>query len=211
MNHAHFIVAITACVIAAGAPGAARGHGEVHKHDAAAAAAPSAAKVVLRGDPLLDQTGKRVRLADDVIGGRIAVVNFIYTTCTTVCPVASATFQQLQGRVGAALGKDVVLVSISVDPLRDTPERLREYAGRYQAREGWTWLTGSKPNVDAVLKGFGAYAPNFEDHPSMVLVGDAGGWTRFLGFPAVDQLLARVEDLRAARAQVGRTAQHAGH
>jgi hypothetical protein len=62
-----------------------------------------------------------------------------------------------------------------------------------------------------VLKGFGAYAPNFEDHPSMVLVGDAGGWTRFLGFPAVDQLLARVGDLRAARAQVGRTAQHAGH
>jgi len=211
MNHAHFIVAITACVIAAGAPGAARGHGEVHKHDAAAAAAPSAAKVVLRGDPLLDQTGKRVRLADDVIGGRIAVVNFVFTTCTTVCPVTSATFQQLQGRLGAALGKEVVLISISVDPLRDTPERLHEYAGRYQARAGWTWLTGAKPNVDAVLKGFGAYTPNFEDHPSMVLVGDAGGWTRFLGFPAVDQLLARVGDLRAARAQVGRTAQHAGH
>ena len=211
MNHAHFIVAITACVIAAGAPGAARGHGEVHKHDAAAAAAPSAAKVVLRGDPLLDQTGKRVRLADDVIGGRIAVVNFVFTTCTTVCPVTSATFQQLQGRLGAALGKEVVLISISVDPLSDTPERLHEYAGRYQARAGWTWLTGAKPNVDAVLKGFGAYTPNFEDHPSMVLVGDAGGWTRFLGFPAVDQLLARVGDLRAARAQVGRTAQHAGH
>ena len=196
MNHAHFIVAITACVIAAGAPGAARGHGEVHKHDAAAAAAPSAAKVVLRGDPLLDQTGKRVRLADDVIVGRIAVVNFVFTTCTTVCPVTSATFQQLQGRLGAALGKEVVLISISVDPLRDTPERMHEYAARYQARAGWTWLTGAKPDVDAVLRGFGAYTPNYEDHPAMVLVGDAGGWTRFLGFPSVDQLLGRVQALR---------------
>jgi len=208
MNHAHFIVAITACVIAAGAPGAARGHGEVHKHDAAAAAAPSAAKVVLRGDPLLDQTGKRVRLADDVIADRIAIVNFIYTTCTTVCPVASATFQQLQGKLGTALGKEVVLVSISVDPLRDTPERMHEYAARYQARAGWTWLTGAKPDVDAVLRGFGAYTPNYEDHPAMVLVGDAGGWTRFLGFPSVDQLLGRVQALRVARENKGKVAQH---
>jgi len=208
MNHAHFIVAITACVIAAGAPGAARGHGEVHKHDAAAAAAPSAVKVVLRGDPLLDQTGKRVRLADDVIGGRIAVVNFVFTTCTTVCPVTSATFQQLQGKLGTALGKEVVLVSISVDPLRDTPERMHEYAARYQAGAGWTWLTGAKRDVDAVLRGFGAYTPNYEDHPAMVLVGDAGGWTRFLGFPSVDQLLGRVQALRVARENKGKVAQH---
>jgi protein SCO1/2 len=146
-----------------------------------------------------------------VIGDRIAVVNFIYTSCTTVCPVSSATFQQLQGRFGAALGKDVVLVSISVDPLRDTPERLRDFSDRYQARAGWTWLTGAKPDVDAVLKGFGAYTPNFEDHAAMVLVGDANGWTRFNGFPSVEQLLARVQTLRAAREKQGKVAQHEQH
>jgi protein SCO1/2 len=179
---------------------AAFAHGPGHEQHAAPAPAPSAARVVLRDTPLLDATGKRVQLAKDVIGARIAVVNFIYTSCTTVCPVSSASFQQLQQKLGPRLGKDVVLVSITVDPLRDTPQRLREYAGRYEAREGWVWLTGAKPDVDSVLKGFGAYAARFEDHPAMVLVGDARGgpWTRFFGFPSVDELMARIETMQVA-------------
>jgi protein SCO1/2 len=210
MSHAQFAATLLAGLLAAGAQGGARAHDAHPQH---AAAAPASAKVVLRGAPLLDQTGKRVRLADDVIAGRVAVVNFIYTTCTTVCPVSSATLSQLQQRLGPALGKEVVLVSISVDPLRDTSERLREFAARYDAREGWVWLTGAKSDVDAVLRGFGAYTPRFEDHPTMVLVGDArsGNWTRFYGFPSAEQLSAKVEAIRTARGQGGHVAQHAGH
>jgi protein SCO1/2 len=181
---------------------AALAHDPAHQNHAAPASAPGAAKVVLRDTPLLDAaTGKRVRLAQDVIGKRIALVNFIYTTCTTVCPVSSATFRELQKRLGERLGKEVVLVSVTVDPLRDTPQRLREYAGRYEAREGWVWLTGAKPDVDSVLKGFGAYSARFEDHPAMVLVGDARGgpWTRFFGFPSVDELIARIDTMHLAR------------
>jgi protein SCO1/2 len=179
---------------------AARAHDAAHQHHAAAPA-PGAAKVVLSDAPLVDASGRRLRLAQDVIGERIAVVNFVYTTCTTVCPVASATFQQLQRRLAGALGKEVVLVSVSIDPLRDTPDRLRQYAARYEAGDGWVWLTGAKADVDSVLRGFGAYTPNFEDHPAMVLIGDArgGAWTRFFGFPAVEQLLGRVEAMRAER------------
>jgi protein SCO1/2 len=171
-----------------------------HEQHSAPAKAASTTKVVLRDAPLLDVWGKRVRLSQEVIGPRIAVVNFIYTSCTTVCPVSSASFQQLQRRLGARLGKEVVLVSITVDPLRDTPQKLREYAGRYEAREGWAWLTGAKPDVDAVLKGLGAYSARFEDHPAMVLVGDARGgtWTRFFGFPSVDELMARIETMQVA-------------
>jgi protein SCO1/2 len=115
--------------------------------------------------------------------------------------VSSATFQQLQQKLGARLGKDVVLVSITVDPLRDTPQRLREYAGRYEAREGWVWLTGAKPDVDGVLKGLGAYSSRFEDHPATLLIGDARGgpWTRIFGFPSVDELLARIDTTQLAR------------
>jgi len=173
---------------------------DAHEHHAPATA-PGAAKVVLRDAPLADAGGKRVRLAHDVIGERIAVVNFVYTNCTTVCPVSSATFQQLQQRLGPRLGKEVVLVSVTVDPLRDTPQRLREYAARYEAREGWVWLTGAKPDVDSVLQGFGAYTANFEDHPAMVLIGDAraGAWTRFFGFPSVDELMTRIDTMRLAR------------
>jgi protein SCO1/2 len=189
---------------------AARAHDAAHHHPPEAVA-PASAKVALSEAPLLNQGGRRVRLAQDVIGERIAVVNFIYTSCTTVCPVSSATFQQLQQKLGARLGKDVVLVSITVDPLRDTPQRLREYAARYEAREGWVWLTGAKPDVDSVLKGLGAYSSRFEDHPSMVLVGDARGgpWTRFFGFPSVDELLARIDTVQAGR-EAGKVAQHHG-
>ena len=189
----HLAVGMTLCF-------AARAHDAAHHHPPEAVA-PASAKVTLSEAPLLDQGGKRVRLAQDVIGERIAVVNFIYTSCTTVCPVSSATFQQLKQRLGASLGKEVVLVSITVDPLRDTPQRLREYGARYRAAEGWTWLTGAKPDVDGALKGFGAYTPNFEDHPAMVLIGDArgGSWTRFFGFPSVDELMARIDTMHVAR------------
>jgi protein SCO1 len=184
---------------------------DAHRHAGhQAQAAPGAAKVVLADAPLIDQTGRRVRLAQDVIGGRIAIVNFIYTTCTTVCPVSSATLSQVQERLGEALGKDVVLVSITVDPVRDTPERMREYAARYGARQGWTWLTGAKRDIDAGLRGFGAYAPNYDDHPAMVLVGDgaAGRWVRFFGFPSAEELLARARALVAARAAATQVVHH---
>ena len=189
----HLAVGMTLCF-------AARAHDATHHH-APEAVAPASAKVALSEAPLLDQGGKRVRLAQDVIGERIAVVNFIYTSCTTVCPVSSATFAQLQKRLAASLGKEVVLVSITVDPLRDTPQRLREYAARYEAREGWVWLTGAKPDVDGVLKGLGAFSARFEDHPATVLIGDASGgpWTRIYGFPSVDELLTRIETAHLAR------------
>jgi protein SCO1 len=168
-------------------------------HDGHHHAAKPSAKVSLADQVLVDQEGRQRRLVQDVIGKRIAIVNFVYTSCTTVCPVSSALFAQLQERLGPALGKDVVLVSITVDPVRDTPERLREFAARYGAGPGWVWLTGGKRELEAVLKGFGAYAPNYEEHPAMVLVGDAQGgtWTRFFGFPPAEQLLEKVREARA--------------
>jgi protein SCO1/2 len=158
-------------------------------------------EVELRDLDLIDQDGRSVRFASDVIADRIVVMDFIYTTCTTVCPVLSAVFGQLQERLGGRLGEDVVLVSVSVDPARDTPQRLRAYSAKHGAREGWLWLTGQKPVVDDVLQGLGAYAPNFEDHPAMVLVGDGrtGDWTRFFGFPSPDQIMAKVDELATAR------------
>jgi len=179
------------------------GH-EHHAHHAAqvpAAAPPGAAAVSLRDLPLVDRDGRRVRLVSDVLDGRIAVINFVYTTCTTVCPVTSATFARLQTELGERLGDEVVLVSITVDPLRDTPARLKQYAAQHNAAEGWVWLTGAKGDVDAVLKGMGAYTPNYQDHPAMVLVGDArrGEWKRYFGFPSVNELRASVDALGGHR------------
>ena len=150
---------------------------------------------------LINQDGEAKSLRSDIVGDRIVVVDFIYTTCTTVCPVLSAVLLQVQDELGDRLGTEVMLVSISVDPLRDTPARLKDYAGKLRARDGWTWLTGDKLAVDEVLKDFGAYTPNFEDHPSMVLVGDGttGEWSRFLGFPGANHILDKINEFAAAR------------
>ena len=160
-----------------------------------------AASFDLREATLLTQDGVEVELVEDVIGDRIVVVDFIYTTCTTVCPVLSAVMLQVQGELGDRLGNEVLLVSISVDPLRDTPARLKDYAKKLRSGDGWLWLTGDRTAVDEVLRDFGAYTPNFEDHPAMVLVGDGatGEWSRFLGFPGSNHIVERVNEFAAAR------------
>jgi protein SCO1/2 len=165
------------------------------------AEAAKSTEVDLLDRTLVDQEGRQVKFVSDVIADKIVVMDFIYTTCTTVCPVLSALLGQVQGRLGDQLGKDVVLVSVSVDPIRDTPQRLKAYAARYKAQPGWVWLTGGKRTMDEVLDGLGAYSPNFEDHPSMVLVGDgrSGEWSRFFGFPSTDRIMDQVNALQAAR------------
>jgi protein SCO1 len=172
-----------------------------HQDQAAKQVTGQSTEVRLTDARVLNQDGTPVRFKSDVVGERIVVVDFVYTTCTTVCPVVSALFRELQGRLGADMGKDVALVSVSVDPLRDTPKRLKEMSAKYDAGSGWTWITGQKPQVDEVLKSFGAYTSNFDDHPPLVMVGDArsGKWVRFFGFPSPDQVMGAVNDLRASR------------
>lgn len=162
--------------------------------------------------PLLDQDNREVRLKDDLVGDRIVVMGFVYTSCTTVCPVISAIMQKLQKQLGDRAGRDVQLISMSIDPLRDTPQRLHEYAGRFGAGDGWRWLTGSNEAVSDTLKGLGTWTANYEEHPPLIMVGDGrtGQWTRFYGFTDPTVLMARVDELSAAREQGGHE-QHAMH
>ena len=159
------------------------------------------AEVDLRDRPLVTQHGEEVMFVSDVIGDNIVVMDFVYTTCTTICPVLSALFTQVQGKLGDAVGDEVVLVSVTVDPVRDTPQRLKAYAQKHRSGDGWVWLTGPKTTVDDVLTGLGAYTSNFEDHPSMVLIGDGrtGEWKRLFGFPSPDRIMELVDDLKKNR------------
>ncbi|MCY1265029.1 hypothetical protein D9M69_273250 [compost metagenome] len=165
------------------------------------AGAQSGAQVAFADVPLLDQEGRELRLKDDLVGDRIVVMGFVYTSCTTVCPVISAILQKLQKQLGERAGRDVQLISLSIDPLRDTPERLQEYAGRFDAGPGWRWLTGSSEAVADTLKGLGTWTANYQDHPPLIMVGDGrtGQWTRFYGFTDPAVLMARVDELSAAR------------
>jgi protein SCO1/2 len=163
--------------------------------------AAESTEIDLRNHMLVDQDGQELMFVSDVIGDNIVVMDFVYTTCTTICPVLSALFTQVQGKLGDAVGDEVMLVSMSVDPVRDTPQRLKAYSAKHRAGQGWLWLTGPKADVDDVLTGLGAYTSNFEDHPSMVLIGDGrtGEWTRLFGFPNPDRVVQIVNDLRERR------------
>ncbi len=164
------------------------------------------AQVTFADVPLLDQDGRELRLKDDLVGDRIVVMGFVYTSCTTVCPVISAIMQKLQTQLGERAGRDVQLISLTIDPLRDTPERLHQYAGRFEAGEGWRWVTGSNEAVTDTLKGLGTWTANYQDHPPLIMVGDGRTrqWTRFYGFTDPAVLMARVDELSAAR-------EHSGH
>ena len=163
--------------------------------------AVESADIDLRDRLLVDHNGQDVKFVTDVIGDNIVVMDFVYTTCTTICPVLSALFTQVQTKLGDHVGDDVRLVSMSVDPVRDTPQRLKAYSAKHRAGDGWLWLTGPKSDVEDVLTGLGAYTSNFEDHPSMVLIGDgrSGEWQRLFGFPNPDRIVQIVNDMRERR------------
>jgi len=209
MKHWTTIIAIAAILITAGQnPAAAQagsGHAEGHKdHEAATQGATSGGKLVeveLLDLALIDQDGRKVRFKSDVIGDRLVIISTFFTSCDTICPILSALFQNLQQKLGDRLGREVVLVSISVDPGTDIPARVKKYAESHGAKPGWIFLTGGKRSIDRVLRGIGAYVRDYTQHAPAILVGDGrhGGWTRFYEFPSPKLILARVEELRAER------------
>jgi protein SCO1/2 len=181
---------------------------EAH-HAAPADVKPKAARVTLHDIQLVDFDGEAVRFKSEAVGNRIVVVGFIYTSCTTICPVTSTILGKVQERLietlGEGFGRDVKLITLTVDPATDTPERLKEYAANFGSPAGWLWLTGDKPQVNKVLLGLGAYAADFTRHSGAVLVGDArsGDWMRFYGIPDAPDIVDRVEHLLAARSRAG--------
>ena len=150
---------------------------------------------------LLDQDGRRVRFYSDLVRGKTVAINFIFTTCTTVCPPMGATFARVQRELGARAGRDVHLISISVDPATDTPERMKAWGAKFKAGPGWTLVTGPKPQVDELLRALAASSARREDHTPNVLIGDdsTGRWTRAYGLAAPSKLIGIISDAAEGR------------
>jgi protein SCO1/2 len=132
--------------------------------------------------PVRDQNGRRLKFYTDLVKDKTVAINFIFTTCTTICPSLTATFRRVQEEL-APRAPDVQLISISVDPITDTPERLRDFATRFKAGPGWTFVTGDKADIDSLLVGLGAAAANASDHtPTILVSNDVTGYrTRTYG------------------------------
>lgn len=131
---------------------------------------------------VFDQNGNRLNFYGDLVKGKTVAINFIFTTCTTICPPLTATFRRVQQDL-AERPLQVQLISVSVDPTTDTPERLHEFAAKFKAGPGWTFVTGEKTEIDSLLKEFGVAVTDKNDHTPMILIGndEADYWTRAYG------------------------------
>ena len=146
---------------------------------------------------LIDQDGKKVRFYTDMLKGKTVIVNAFFTTCTSVCPPMNRNLEKVQEALGDRIGKDVFIVSISVDPETDTPPRLKEYAQRFHARPGWAFLTGKKENVDWALYRVGQYVEAKDDHTTVIAVGNeaTGLWKKALGMAKPAELIEIVRSV----------------
>jgi cytochrome oxidase Cu insertion factor (SCO1/SenC/PrrC family) len=158
---------------------------------------------------LLDQDGRKVHFYTDLVKGRTVAINFIFTTCTTICPPLGATFARVQKDLGERTGRDVQFISISVDPATDTPERLKAWGAKFHAGPGWTFVTGDKPSVDRLLSALAASSARREDHSPEVLIGNdaRGTWTRTYGLAAASKLVQLINDAVEGKSAAGTTAQ----
>ena len=131
---------------------------------------------------LINQDGKKVRFKTLIESDQPVVVDFIYGTCTTICPVLSAGYINLQNKLAAG-GHKLHLVSITIDPENDTPKVMKEYLKRYRAKPGWDFLTGTRSDIDQLMRAFNAYIPDKMSHYPLNLIRSPkdGSWVRLFG------------------------------
>ena len=145
---------------------------------------------------LVNQDGKRINLKDLLDSGKPVLLDFIYGTCTTICPVLSIGFSHFQKKLGPAAGS-VQLVSISIDPDNDTPEVMKEYLERYDAQPGWDFLTGNREDIIAVMRAFDAYVINKMNHYPLTILHAPGDdkWVRINELLATSDLMNEYQGL----------------
>jgi protein SCO1/2 len=143
---------------------------------------------------LINQDGKKVRFKELMASDKLVVVDFIFGTCTTICPVLSAGYLNLQQKLGVDSQK-VHLVSISIDPENDTPKVMRDYLKRYRAKPGWDFLTGSRKDIDMVMRAFNAYIPDKMSHYALTLLRPPQNdkWIRIYGIMSSSEFVAEAQ------------------
>ena len=149
---------------------------------------------------LVDQDGASHRFYSDLIADRVVIMNIIFTGCRSSCPIIMGRLLELQDLLGPKRS-DVSILSISVDPVLDTPQALRAYADSLQAKEGWYFLTGEKDAVDTVLGRLGNRSSKPEDHNDVIVVGNdaSGTWIKLTAIATTEDIARAVAEVAGVR------------
>jgi protein SCO1/2 len=159
--------------------------------------AESGAKKYFSDVVLLNQNGEKMRLYSDLLEGKTVIINSFFATCQGSCLPLSRNLQKVQEALGARLGKDVSIISISVDPTVDTPPRLKAYAKKLDAKPGWYFLTGDKESVDFALRKLGQFVENKENHLNIFIIGNdrTGLWKKAFGLAKSEEIVKVVDSV----------------
>lgn len=159
--------------------------------------APPSAEKYFTDIVLLNQDGEKMRLYSDLLQGKTVIINSFFASCQGSCLPITRNLQKVQEALGDRLGKDARIISISVDPTVDTPAELKAFGKKFQARPGWYFLTGSKENVEFVLKKLGQFVENKNDHYNIIIIGNesTGLWKKAFGLAKSDELVKVVESV----------------
>lgn len=145
---------------------------------------------------LTGRDGRKIRLHQALGSEHGVMLNFIFTSCTTVCPLMSANFAQVQQQLGPEREK-VRLISISIDPDHDTPQRLNEYWRRFGAGSQWQLLTGRRDDMVEVQKAFEVYRGKKANHQPVTLLKGSpnGSWVRLEGYASAADIIREYDGL----------------
>jgi protein SCO1/2 len=148
---------------------------------------------------VLDHDGRPLRFYDDLIKGRIVVISFIYTSCSNICPLTTARLAEVQEALGDVVGRDVFFVSVSIDPIPDTPEKLGEYKAAFRIGPGWSFVTGAPEDIDLVRYKLGERSgKSIAQHKNEVLMYNdvTGEWSRDSAFADLGVLTMNIRAMK---------------
>ena len=146
---------------------------------------------------LVNQNGEKMRFYSDLLQGKVVIINSFFGTCQGSCLPMNRNLEKVQQALGDRVGKEVRIISISVDPTVDTPASLKEYSKKLHAKPGWYFLTGDKQNVDLALKKIGHFVGDKQDHLNIFIIGNerTGLWKKAFGLAQSDELVKVVESV----------------
>ena len=147
---------------------------------------------------VIDQNGRKLRFYSDVLRNRVVLISFIFTNCEYACPMQAQKLKQTRALMVPAIQDDVWYVTLSVDPDRDTPAAMKQFAEKQGLDESrWIFLTGEKPNVEFLIKRLGQYKPDIEAHTTLMLAGNdrTRHWTRVLPMVPPDGIAQQLRSL----------------
>jgi len=130
---------------------------------------------------LVDQNGQRLKFYDEVLKDNVVVISFIFTNCQSACPLMTRNLTMIRDMLREDERRKIQFVSISIDPLRDTPSAMKEFAQKHDADiEGWRWLTGQPDDVNYITKRLGSYTDDPEMHTTTLLAANVPNahWTK---------------------------------